>query len=97
MKVRFSISKGLLRFYQVRESLGAKCGGWRLEIHGLISETVRNKRWYMQVARKVLPMDLWVKQGAVCIKDTLLRFYDMLGWVDLVLVDVQEQVHGVVI
>jgi hypothetical protein len=42
--VRFSINKVLLRLYQVVELLGAKGGGWGLEIHGLISETVTKKR-----------------------------------------------------
>src|SRR6202023_2739861 len=96
MKVTFCISRVLLRFYQVVESLGAKGGRWGLEIHELISETVRNKRWYIQVARKVFPMDLEVKQGAECIKDTLFRLYEMLGQVDLLLVNVQGQVVAIV-
>jgi hypothetical protein len=41
-------------------------------------------------------MDLWVKQGAEATKDTLLRLYEMVGQVELVLVDVEEQVVGIV-
>ena len=41
-------------------------------------------------------MDLEVKQGAECIKDTLFRLNEMLGQVDLLLVDVQGQVVGIV-